>query len=119
MKADDEEPQFPGDAQKETLEAEVAVGHPQRAFLDQLQDGIDQRTLLGMTVSAQDDLAHQLNRRLEDARGLPRQGGGGAVVSRLTEAVSCGGNGVAIEGVHLIAGDWLWQGAADLLDKRL
>ena len=50
MLADDEESQSPGDAHQETLEAEVAIGHPQRAFLDQVEDGIDQRPLLGMTV---------------------------------------------------------------------
>jgi len=76
MFADDEEPQLPGDAQQETLEAEVAVGHPQGAFLDQLEDGIDQGALLGMPVLAQDDVGYQLVGRFEDAKRLTRQGSG-------------------------------------------
>src|SRR5271154_5385625 len=118
MLADDEEPQLRGDAQQKTLEAEVAIGHPQRVFLDQIEDGIDQGSLLCMTVLAQDDIGHQLIGRFEDAQRLPRQGSG-AVVPCLAKAVFAGSDIVAIENMHLVAGNRLWQGTANLLDKGL
>jgi hypothetical protein len=118
MLADDEERQLPGDTPQETPEAEVAIGDPQGAFLDLVEDGVDQRPLLGMTVFAQDDVGHQLIGGLEDAKGLPRQGGGAAAPC-LAEAVFGGGDSVAVEDVHVVAGDRPWQGATDLAEERL
>ncbi len=45
MLADDEETVPGRDAQQKTLEAEIAIGDPKRAFLDQGEDGIDQGAL--------------------------------------------------------------------------
>src|SRR5215204_2359734 len=115
MLPDDEVTQLLGDAQQETLKTEVAIGHPQSAFLDQGKDGIDQRPFLGMTVFAQDDVGYQLVGRSEDTKRFPRQGSG-AVVPCLAKAVLGGGNGVAIEDMHGVAGDWLRQGTTDVLD---
>ena len=118
MLADDVESQLLGDAQQKTPEAEVAIGHPQGVFLDEIEDGIDQGPLLGMTILAQDDVSHQLTARVEDAEGLPWQGSR-AVVSRFAKAVFAGRDIVAIEDMHLVAWNGLWQGATDLLDQRL
>src|SRR5882672_9214998 len=118
MLADDEEPQFPGETQEKPLEAEVAIGHPQRVLLDQIEDGIDQGPLLSMTILAQDDMGHQLIGRLEDAQRLPWQGSG-AVAPCLAKAVFAGGDIVTIENMHLVAGNRLGQGPTNLLDKGL
>jgi hypothetical protein len=73
MFAADEAPRLLGDAQQKPLESAVAIGHPQSVFRDQVEDGIDQRPLLGMAVFARDNVGHQLIGRSEDAQRLPRQ----------------------------------------------
>src|SRR4051794_36331108 len=118
MLADDEEPQLLGDAQQKTLEAEVAIGHPQRVFLDQLEDGVNQRPLLSVPVFTPNDVGHQLISRSEDAQGLTRQGGG-TVVPGLGQAVFASGDIVAIENMHVVARNRLWQRTTDRLDDRL
>ena len=69
-----------------------------------------------MTILTQDDVSHQLTARFEDAEGLPWQGSR-AVVSRFARAVFAGRDSVAIEDMHLVAGNGLGQGATDLLDQ--
>ncbi len=118
MFADDEEPQLLGDAQQKPLEAEVAIGHPQRACGDQIEDGIDQRPLLGMAIFARDDVRHQLIGWSENAQTLPWQRSA-AVCPGLNQAMFLGTDVIAIQDMHLVARNRLGQSTADLLDQGL
>ena len=66
----------PGDAEEEAGRAEVAVGDPDLAGPDRLQDLIQQRPLLGVAVLAGEHVGDQHRLRVEHDQGLARQGPG-------------------------------------------
>ena len=76
MLADHEGTATPGDPEEEVGRAEVAVGDPDLAGPDRLQDLIQQRPLLGVAVLAEEHVGGQHRLRVEHDQGVAGQGPG-------------------------------------------
>ncbi len=115
--SDHEETAAPRDPEEEIGRAEVAVGDEEVLGRDDRQDPVQQRSLLGMTVFAQDDVGGQHQPGVEDDQRLAGQGPG-ADRPQLLEPVLGAGEMVAVEDPDAIAGQPLRPAAAHRVDDR-
>ena len=115
--ADDEERLATGDPEEEVRRAEVAILDPEIAGADDFQDLVQQRTLLGMAVFAEDHVGGQHQPRVEHDQGLPRQGPG-ADRPQFLEPVLGPGQVVAVEDLDVIARQQRGSGAVHRVDDR-
>src|SRR5262249_3897230 len=90
------------DAEQELEGAEVAVGQPQVAALNQGQDVGQEGAFLGLAVLGEEDGGDGHGGLVEDDQGRAGQGGGPGG-AQLLEAVLGGGEVVAVEDLGVVA----------------
>ena len=104
-------PLAPRDPEEEVGRAKVAVGDPEILRRDDLQDLVQQRPFLGMTVFAQDHVGGQHQPGVEDDQRMAGQGPG-ADRPQLLEPVLGPGEMVAVEDPDAITGQPVRPAAA-------
>ena len=117
MLSDHEESAPLRDPEEEVGRAEVAVGDPEILRRDDLQDLVQQRPFLGMTVFTQDHVGGQHQPGVEDDQRMAGQGPG-ADRPQLLEPVLRPGEMVAVEDSNAITGQPVRPAAAHRVDDR-
>ena len=86
--------------------AEVAIRDPQLLGLQRLDDRVQGRAFLSMSILDGDDVRHRTSSRIEHHQRLARQRSR-CLRTRLHQAMLCGGERIAVEDPLLVTRDWL------------